>query len=752
MHKQFKLEKVRRQTIVMLLCALLSIVSVSAVVSSQPPNEQFLNPGENEEISYLEYTYTFSQPILEAVSLYGCEFAQIQLDHSFSIGDHPGTPVFQVVPIQLLLPQKTEVDFIEIAVNTIEIDPLKQGFDLLHTYILPCQNPVPVGQPPNNFIFDEKTYHSSDPFPDRLYDTVDVGYCRGYAILALNLYPTQYIPGEGRLFYHPSMTVTVHLQETQTINPLYRPENENDRTWVTNLVQNPEIIQTYTAPSPLGYNGGLCDPSDNNGLGYDYVIIVRESLYDFTGTTYTWNDFITKKQAEGLETTKVMVEDILACEDYWDDDPLFDDTPARIRNFCIDAYQDWGTQYILIAGDNDNYNPTTKIQRREMESNAEYPDVETDIYWTHLDNTFNADHDSSWGEENDAGFDLYSEMYSGSLPCDTKYDISNWMTKNFYYADSSDLDYLDNGAFYAGDLGWTCQGDDFIDYGAIKGTDDYLGPNPHDQGPYPNWLGFQYGFETWNSKNPDAAFDISVRWTEEPPNAGWLGGPGQGVTGMRNAINNDQCTLISAVAHADPYLSMDVNSGQWEANYHNTRPFFLYDWGCHCGDMNDADDGVLHSMLFHSDTELAFACVYNTGYGYGEFYCTNSSSAVMQKSFWDYVFDTTNNSESTANWQLGRAHEWARDNMAPTINWGWDGYLHTFRHTIQCCLLFGDPAQTIKAPQVSIPGDANGDGVVNVEDLLIVLGQWGTMGPEGDVNHDGIVNVEDLLMVLANWT
>lgn len=51
-----------------------------------------------------------------------------------------------------------------------------------------------------------------------------------------------------------------------------------------------------------------------------------------------------------------------------------------------------------------------------------------------------------------------------------------------------------------------------------------------------------------------------------------------------------------------------------------------------------------------------------------------------------------------------------------------------------------------------IPGDANGDGVVNVEDLLIVLAQWGTAGPEGDVNHDGIVNVEDLLMVLANWS
>jgi len=48
-------------------------------------------------------------------------------------------------------------------------------------------------------------------------------------------------------------------------------------------------------------------------------------------------------------------------------------------------------------------------------------------------------------------------------------------------------------------------------------------------------------------------------------------------------------------------------------------------------------------------------------------------------------------------------------------------------------------------------GDANGDCVVNVEDLLIVLFQWGTAGPEGDLNDDGIVNTDDLLILLAHW-
>jgi hypothetical protein len=53
------------------------------------------------------------------------------------------------------------------------------------------------------------------------------------------------------------------------------------------------------------------------------------------------------------------------------------------------------------------------------------------------------------------------------------------------------------------------------------------------------------------------------------------------------------------------------------------------------------------------------------------------------------------------------------------------------------------------------PGDLNGDGVVNVSDLLILLGAWGPC-PEGsgcaaDLNSDGVVNVSDLLILLSNW-
>ena len=40
------------------------------------------------------------------------------------------------------------------------------------------------------------------------------------------------------------------------------------------------------------------------------------------------------------------------------------------------------------------------------------------------------------------GFDLYAELFVGRITCDVPQDVSNWLTKSFYYADSAEWDYL----------------------------------------------------------------------------------------------------------------------------------------------------------------------------------------------------------------------------------------------------------------------------------------------------------------------
>ena len=651
------------------------------------------HPVGNGSPTSLNYTILFAEPRLQAIALFGESFTTVNLQGGVGIGQSEGAPTLPVNLIKLLLPAKTKVTDIEVTGEPVEVT---MPIDLKENPIIPYQNPVPIGDPkPKEIAIRTDIYDSNDPTPGILYDNQKVGYCRGYAILSLSLHPVQYIPAEGKLSYYPNLTINVELEENGQVNQFYR-NNLNDEKWVQSLVYNPEMTKRYQSCNlpTTDYPGGICDPSDD----YDYVIITTTyNGLDHWVTTpsipYNWTSLMNKHAADdGLSCTLVTIQDIDACPDYWDSDPLFNDTPAHIREFCKDAYQDWDTEYIFIGGDQE-WIPA-RLMDYDYESN-----VESDLYWSNLNKTFNADHDNDWGEEGDGGFDLYSELYIGRIPCDEPQDVSNWMKKSFYYTDSSFRDYLENAAFYGCVTGWNCEGDDFIDYSAIKGTSDWLGPSPGAHGAYPSWLGFQYGFETWNALNPGMEYNLSVKWSASSPNPGWQGGSESiAVAGMKNDINNDNVTLISGIAHANEHLSLDVYDYTWESDYHNTMPFFIHDYGCHCGDMDAADDGVLHSMLFHSDTELAFACVYNTGYGWGSFDDTNSSSALQQKLFWDYMFDTANNSGSPMNWQMGKAMAYSKDAMAPTINWTYTGAPGSWRGIIESCLLFGDPAQRIKPP------------------------------------------------------
>ena len=52
----------------------------------------------------------------------------------------------------------------------------------------------------------------------------------------------------------------------------------------------------------------------------------------------------------------------------------------------------------------------------------------------------------------------------------------------------------------------------------------------------------------------------------------------------------------------------------------------------------------------------------------------------------------------------------------------------------------------------TVPGDVNGDGVVDGQDLSELLGSWGKCsGCVVDLNFDGVVDGMDLSIMLAFW-
>lgn len=64
-------------------------------------------------------------------------------------------------------------------------------------------------------------------------------------------------------------------------------------------------------------------------------------------------------------------------------------------------------------------------------------------------------------------------------------------------------------------------------------------------------------------------------------------------------------------------------------------------------------------------------------------------------------------------------------------------------------------AQFTTIPAPGAIGDLNRDGVVDVDDLFILLAAWGECAdPDNcpaDLNEDGVVDVDDLFILLANW-
>ena len=71
---------------------------------------------------------------------------------------------------------------------------------------------------------------------------------------------------------------------------------------------------------------------------------------------------------------------------------------------------------------------------------------------------------------------------------------------------------------------------------------------------------------------------------------------------------------------------------------------------------------------------------------------------------------------------------------------------------VQLTALYINCTLAIDAAGTLCEADIDGNGAVDVNDLLAVIGEWGCMGTcTADITGDGAVNVQDLLELIASW-
>jgi parallel beta-helix repeat protein len=540
----------------------------------------------------------------------------------------PGEPVLSFKTLHILLPQGKTVQSIEVTGNQVYVDG---KYRIEHG-----QEPVPIGSKLTSKTLPNQTiYNSTNPFPGKLYTKASIQELRGYKILILNLYPVQYIPKKGKISYFDSVNVIVNTAPETIKGRTNFRESPQDKARVLDVVDNPEVVNTYNTQDVVTTGAqptSIVDPADN----YDYVIITNSALQSAFQPLADW------KNTKGINTTIVTVDNIIA-------DPNYDgnDTQEEIRNFIIDAYNNWGITYVLLGGD---IEIIPKRDFRDPVSSQPWKIIPSDLYYAGLNGTWDDDDDSRYGEPGEE--DLFAEVYVGRAPVNTVEDVSRFVAKTIAYEDDPPADYLKNTLMLAAKL------DADTDGGIAK---DKI---CNDTIP-----------EEWNiTKLYESDITASVSATTEQLNTG------------QHVVNN--------IGHANQYV-IGLACTDYEAYYTisdvnglvNAPKYFLfYTTGC---DANAFDYVDCIGEHFVNNDNGAFAFIGNTRSGwYIPGYPGEGPSDKFDIEFFDELFinGTTN---------MGKTLQYSKENLAGDALE--DSCMRYCYYTLN---LLGDPETSLPTPDI----------------------------------------------------
>ena len=320
-----------------------------------------------------------------------------------------GAPQVPFKLASIALPPGMEIASVRVA--AAESDTLAGNY-----LLIPAQPPQVLSNPRVQFVPpDQKRYGTTAPYPGKLVDFTRGGNFSGYGMAALQIYPVQYLPLQQKVVVYSRIEVEVELQPARFTgistrrNPLSPAIYEQ---MLKRLVKNPASVQRMLPP-----------PSRESTLlpagVHPYVIITADYMVNSFQPLAQW------KTEKGLAAKIVTTSWIYA--NY----PGVD-SQEKIRNFIKDAYQHWGTTWVLLGGDT-NILP----ERLAYAFDCEYGDpndnyIPCDLYFADLDGTWNADGDNIYGEVTDS-VDMYPEVFVGRAPVQNTTEATAFVNKLLTY-------------------------------------------------------------------------------------------------------------------------------------------------------------------------------------------------------------------------------------------------------------------------------------------------------------------------------
>ena len=405
---------------------------------------------------FYHQTINFDKENLKFGKVNGYDFVSINQEKDIELSQEIGNPQLPFKIARLYLPQGKEIS--QITIIAKESEYLDGEFS-----IYPAQPPQILSKSENEIDFIQPTkgiYESSKVYPERIVKIAKQGYFAGYNIGAILVYPLQFIPSEKKLIFNSKIEIEISYKDSKESPISFSKRTDIAETVLQNTVT--EMVKNAT-DIPKYLTRGNKENSQLPDEEHLYVIITSNTLESCFQPLLDW------KLKKGLSATLVTTTWIYS-------EYTGVDGSEQIRNFIKDAYQNWGTLWVLLGGDINKVPYRTAFAFDCETTNYDDNWIPCDLYFSDLDGDWNANGNDIYGEVDD-NIDMYPDVFVGRATVNNIDEADAFVDKILTYEKEPSGDYQLDMLFLAMILWW----DPYTDAGLAKNhIDDMYVPDRFD--------------------------------------------------------------------------------------------------------------------------------------------------------------------------------------------------------------------------------------------------------------------------------
>ena len=352
----------------------------------------------------LSVDFAFSASEVSLASANG--YTAIDLAGGSRVMDEAGAPAIPAKFANILLPAGAQ---------NVKISASGDSTLLARNLVpYPAQPRRPKSKPRAAFVPANARYADAAAWPAELATYEGDQDMQGYRFVSVRVNPLAYVGAERALYLREKVTVTVSYDLAAAPRTISAKQKSEFEPLVNSLVANPGAAAAF-APKVRA--------AEPKAGAVDYLIITSSTLSNSFQQLAAYRS----SAAGGSYTTRVLTTNTIATT------YAGADLQAKIRACISNAVATLGTTMVVLGGDD------TIVPDRNCYGNVDgtiETEMPTDLYYSGLGGSWNADGDAQYGETSDS-VDMAWDVIVARIPVRTAAQATNYLNKVMTYESGS---------------------------------------------------------------------------------------------------------------------------------------------------------------------------------------------------------------------------------------------------------------------------------------------------------------------------